>query len=71
MMIKTKPKYTPVLVAVVFGVSRYGAQLLAVAAQHLRIESVFSAATVTHGLHDRIDFHLEHLRQLSTHHNIR
>jgi hypothetical protein len=48
-------KDIPVLETVVLRISRNGAQLLPIATQHLRIERVFAAATVTQRLHDRID----------------
>lgn len=54
----------PVLVAVVFGVARYRTQLLAVAAEHLRIERVLASAAVAQRLHHGIYLLLEHLRQL-------
>jgi hypothetical protein len=55
----------PVLETVVLRVARNGAQLFPVATQHLRIECVFAAATVTQRLHDRIDLLLENFGQLT------
>ena len=52
-------KDIPVLETVVLRVSRDGAQLFPVAAQHLRIERVFTATTVTQRLHDRINLLFE------------
>jgi hypothetical protein len=49
----------PVLETVVFCIARNGAQLFPVATQHLRIERVFAATTVTQRLHDRIDLLFE------------
>lgn len=54
----------PAGVTVVLRVSWNGAQLLAVAAQHLRVECVFSAATIAQRLHNWIDLLLKYLRQL-------
>ena len=56
--------YAPVLVAVVGGLARYRTQLLAVAAEHLRVEDVLAAAAVAERLHHAVDLALKHLRQL-------
>lgn len=56
----------PVLVAVVFGITRYRTQLFAIAAQHLGIECVLAAATVAEGLHHWIDFLFKHFGELWT-----
>jgi len=52
-------KDIPVLETVVLRISRNGAQLFPVATQHLWIECVFTATTVTQRLHDRINLLFE------------
>lgn len=54
----------PVLIHVVLGIPRYGAELLAVAAEHLRVEGVFAPTAVAKLLHHGVDLLLEHLSQL-------
>ena len=54
----------PVLVAVVDGVDWDGAELFAVADQHLRHKDVLLAAAEAEHLHHRVNLRFEHLRQL-------
>ena len=50
----------PVLVAVVRCISSYRAQLLAVAAQHLRVEDILATAAVAERLHHTVYLLLKH-----------
>jgi len=55
-----------VLVAVVDGVDRHGAELFAVADERLRHKDVLLTAAEAEHLHHRINLRLKHLRQLYT-----
>jgi hypothetical protein len=59
---KIKLNALPALVAEILGISRDGAQLLSIAAEHLRIEGILSATAVSQALHHRINLLLKHLR---------
>lgn len=48
----------------IFGISRNRAQLLAEAAQNLRLKDKLAATAVAKFAHDRIDLTLEHFRKL-------
>lgn len=58
--------YKPVLVAHVFYISRYSAELFTIAAQNLRVELILPAATVAQTLHNRVYFLLKNFGQLYT-----
>lgn len=55
---------SPILVAVILGVSWNSAELLSVTTQHLWVERELPATAVTKRLHHRINLLLKHLRQL-------
>lgn len=56
--------HKPVLVAVVNGITRDGAELLAIATQDLRMKDMFATTTVTQRLHHTIHVILKYLCQL-------
>ena len=59
-----KEDNSPILIAKVLGVPRNSAKLLAIAAQHLWVESVLASTTITERLHHWIDFLLKDFGEL-------
>ena len=58
--------FLPVLIAVVDGIDRHGAELFAVADKRLRHEDVLLTTAEAKHLHHGVDLRLKHFRQLHT-----
>lgn len=54
----------PILITIIFSIARNGTQLLSITTEHLRIECVFPATTITQRLHYGVYFLLEHFGEL-------